>query len=116
MSAALSRFANPAANLGHAGPEAPVLDDPRLELTRSLMADLPALQGLEQPDPTDFRAALLERDLATYQERARVMRAALVEVMAEVRPGPNQRRHDSDSHLPEHLVTLIRRALILGSL
>lgn len=45
MSAALARYANPGAELGHAGPSAPVHADPRLEIV-TVQLSLPPDQAL----------------------------------------------------------------------
>lgn len=45
MSAVLSRFANPAARIGHAGHQAPTLDDARA----LFIADLPAFPASTEP-------------------------------------------------------------------
>lgn len=112
MSAALSRFANPAARIGHAGDRAPVLDDAR----DLFLADLPVCHASGERAADGLRARLLVRELEAAREQASVLREALRQVLAEVRPEPDERPFDSDSHLPPQLIAAIERALVLGSL
>ena len=70
--AALTRYANPGAELGHAGPSAPVHADPRLDFA----ADLPRLADLPLV-PEGFRASLLQRDAESLREQHRIMLDAL---------------------------------------
>jgi len=97
MSAALSRYANPEADLGHAGASAPVHSDPRLEL----MADLPPLPE-EGP-----RAKLLQRD-ADRLERARQMLCDALEDLIKA--------HAALRGNDDPTVRAARRALTLGRL
>ena len=73
MSAALSRYANPEAELGHAGPSAPVHADTRLDFA----ADLPRLAESPQAASEGFRASLLQRDAESLREQHRIMLDAL---------------------------------------
>lgn len=70
--AALARYANPGAELGHAGPSAPVHADPRLDFVAAprALADLPIVaEGI--------RATLLQRDAESLREQHRIMLDAL---------------------------------------
>lgn len=99
MSAALVRLANPDADVGHAGPDAPVHSDPRLELARPFVADLPPVAN-EGP-----RAALLQLD-ADRLERTRQMLCDALEDLIE--------RHVRLRGNDDHAVVDARRALTLG--
>jgi len=109
MSAALARYSNPTASIGHAGPDAPIHADERIAL-----ADLPRLADSPQAAADGFRAALLQRDREQLERANRVMRDALQAVLDEI-DGP-QRPYSTDSYLPAHIVEQVRRALILGGL
>jgi len=109
MSAALTRYANPAAAVGHAGPCAPIHSDERIAL-----ADLPRLADSPQAAADGFRAAMLQRDREQAERTIRLLRDALRAVLDEI-DGP-QRPYSTDSYLPEHIVEQARRALILGGL
>jgi len=76
MSAALSRYANPGAELGHAGPDAPIHADERIAL-----ADLPRLAESPQAAADGFRAALLQRDREQAERTIRLLRESLAEVL-----------------------------------
>lgn len=77
MSAALTRYANPAADVGHAGPGAPIHADARLDL----IADLPAFAPSPQPAADGFRLRLLERDIEQRARMNRALRESLAEVL-----------------------------------
>lgn len=108
--AALARYTNPGAELGHAGPSAPVHADPRLDFA----ADLPRLADSPQAAADGFRANLLQKDAEQLARTNRLLREALRAVLDEI-DGP-QRPYSTDSYLPEHIVEQARRALILGGL
>lgn len=76
MSAALSRYANPGADLGHAGPDAPIHADERIAL-----ADLPRLADSPQAAADGFRAALLQRDREQAERTIRLLRESLADVL-----------------------------------
>lgn len=76
MSAALTRYANPAATIGHAGPCAPIHSDERIAL-----ADLPRLADSPQAAADDFRAALLQRDREQMERANRLLRESLADVL-----------------------------------
>lgn len=75
MSAALTRYANPAAAIGHAGPTAPIHADERIAL-----ADLPRLAESPQAAADGFRASLLQRDREQLVSTNRVLRETLAEL------------------------------------
>lgn len=75
--AALARYANPGAELGHAGPDAPIHADPRLDFA----ADLPRLADSPQAAADGFRAALLQRDREQLERANRLLREALAETL-----------------------------------
>lgn len=102
--AALARYSNPTASIGHAGPDAPIHADERIAL-----ADLPRLADSPQAAADGFRAAMLQRDREQLERANRVMRDALQAVLDEIE-GPG-RRYPTDSYLPENFVEMIRRAL-----
>jgi hypothetical protein len=77
MSAALARYANPGAELGHAGPSAPVHADPRLDFA----ADLPPLAGTAAETPESPRAAGLQRDADQLARTNRLLRESLAETL-----------------------------------
>lgn len=101
MSAALSRYANPESEIGHAGPDAPVHDDQRLEVARAFAADLPLIaeEGL--------RTKLLQRD-ADRLERTRQMLCDALEDLLKA--------HASIRGNDDRAVVAARRALTLGRL
>jgi hypothetical protein len=76
MSAALTRYANPAATIGHAGPCAPIHSDERIAL-----ADLPRLADSPQAAADGFRAALLQRDREQMERANRLLRESLADVL-----------------------------------
>lgn len=76
MSAALTRYANPAATIGHAGPCAPIHSDERIAL-----ADLPRLADSPQAATDGFRAALLQRDREQMERANRLLRESLADVL-----------------------------------
>lgn len=110
MSAALARYANPGAELGHAGPSAPVHADPRLDFA----ADLPPLAGTAAETPESPRAAGLQREIDGLRAANLEMRLALQRVLDEVTPGV--RPLSTDSYLPETIVAAVRRAATIGGL
>jgi hypothetical protein len=97
VSAALARYANPGAELGHAGDRAPVHADARLEFA----ADLPRL-----PD-SGPRAQILQRD-ADRLERTRQMLCDALEDLLQA--------HASIRGNDDRAVVAARRALTLGRL
>lgn len=74
--AALARYANPGAELGHAGPSAPVHADERIAL-----ADLPRFADSPQAAADGFRAALLQRDREQIERTNRLLRESLADVL-----------------------------------
>ena len=76
MSAALSRYANPGAELGHAGPDAPIHADERIAL-----ADLPRLAESPQAAAEGFRARLLQKDAEQRARTNRLLRESLADVL-----------------------------------
>lgn len=76
MSAALTRYANPAAEIGHAGPTAPIHADERIAL-----ADLPAFPQVSEVEAQSFRAKLLRRDADQLRRTNRMLREALAETL-----------------------------------
>jgi hypothetical protein len=101
MAAALSRYANPESEIGHAGPDAPVHEDQRLEVARAFAADLPLIaeEGL--------RTKLLQRDADRLERTRQMLCDALADLLREhaLLVG-NDHRH----------VVAARRALTLASL
>ena len=83
MSAALPtvRHANPGAALGHADREAVVSADPRVDLHRTFLADLPALTGAAANVPENIRAALLQKDLDRLTASNDALRALVLELI-----------------------------------
>lgn len=75
--AALARYANPGAEIGHAGPSAPVHADPRLDFA----ADLPPLAGTAAETPESPRAAGLQRDADQLARTNRLLRECLAELL-----------------------------------
>lgn len=98
MSAALARYANPAEQIGHAGPDAPVHDDQRLELARTFVADIP-------PTTINHRADGLASDLA----RLRRVRDMLCDALEDLVHAHAALRGNNDSN-----VRAGRNALQLG--
>lgn len=76
MSAALARYSNPTASIGHAGPDAPIHADERIAL-----ADLPRLADSPQAAADGFRAAMLQRDREQMARTNRMLREALAETL-----------------------------------
>lgn len=76
MSAALARYSNPTASIGHAGPDAPIHADERIAL-----ADLPRLAESPQAASEGFRAAMLQRDREQAERTIRLLRESLAEVL-----------------------------------
>lgn len=76
MSAALSRYANPGADLGHAGPDAPIHADERIALS-----DLPRLADSPQAAADGFRAERLQRDREQAERTIRLLRECLAELL-----------------------------------
>ena len=76
MSAALSRYANPAEPIGHAGPDAPIHADERFAL-----ADLPRLAESPQAAADGFRAAMLQKDREQAERTNRLLRECLAELL-----------------------------------
>lgn len=76
MSAALTRYANPAAAIGHAGPCAPIHSDERIAL-----ADLPRFTDSRLAAADGFRASLLQRDREQLVSTNRVLRETLAELL-----------------------------------
>jgi len=76
MSAALARYSNPTASIGHAGPDAPIHADERIAL-----ADLPRLADSPQAAADGFRAAMLQRDREQLERTNRLLRESLAEVL-----------------------------------
>lgn len=72
MSAALTRYANPAATIGHAGPDAPIHADERIAL-----ADLPRFADSPQAAEAGFRASLLQKDAEQLARTNRLLRECL---------------------------------------
>lgn len=107
MSAVLSRFANPAARIGHAGDQAPTLDDAR----GLFIADLPAFPASRDPATDGPRVRLLELEIARLQRVNQRLQDTLGRVFASVREYPDQVAMDSESYLPPPLVAEIAEAL-----
>lgn len=76
MSAALARYSNPTASIGHAGPDAPIHADERIAL-----ADLPRLADSPQAASEGFRAALQQRDREQMARTNRLLRECLAELL-----------------------------------
>ena len=76
MSAALARYANPGADLGHAGPDAPIHADERIAL-----ADLPRLAESPQAAADGFRVAMLQKDREQLARTNRLLRESLADVL-----------------------------------
>ena len=76
MSAALARYANPGADLGHAGPDAPIHADERIAL-----ADLPRLAESPQAAADGFRVAMLQKDREQLERTNRLLRESLADVL-----------------------------------
>ena len=76
MSAALARYANPGADLGHAGPDAPIHADERIAL-----ADLPRLAESPQAAADGFRVAMLQKDREQLERTNRLLRECLAELL-----------------------------------
>lgn len=107
MSAVLSRFINPAASIGHAGDQAPTLDDARA----LFLADLPAFPASNEPATDGPRIRLLELELARMSRINERLSAALARVFSEVRDYPDEPPYSCDSYLPPFLVAEIAEAL-----
>jgi hypothetical protein len=75
--AALARYTNPGAELGHAGPSAPVHADPRLDF----VADLPRLADSPQAAADGFRANLPQKDAEQLARTNRLLRESLADVL-----------------------------------
>lgn len=76
MSAALARYSNPTASIGHAGPDAPIHADERIAL-----ADLPRLADSPQAVAEGFRARLLQKDAEQLARTNRLLRESLADVL-----------------------------------
>lgn len=76
MSAALARYSNPTASIGHAGPDAPIHADERIAL-----ADLPRLADSPQAAADGFRAERLQRDREQAERTIRLLRECLAELL-----------------------------------
>lgn len=74
--AALARYANPGADLGHAGPDAPIHADERIAL-----ADLPRFADSPQAAEAGFRASLLQKDAEQLARTNRLLRECLAELL-----------------------------------
>lgn len=74
-----------------------------------MIADLPPL---EVPSVAGLRAELLQREVNDLRAANAEMRTALRIVLDELTPG--HRPYSTDSYLPEHLVSVVRRALATG--
>ena len=74
--AALARYSNPTASIGHAGPCAPIHSDERIAL-----ADLPRLADSPQAAADGFRAAMLQRDREQLERTNRLLRESLADVL-----------------------------------
>ena len=75
MSAALARYANPGAELGHAGPDAPIHADERIAL-----ADLPRLAESPQAAADGFRAMLQQKEVERLREQNLIFFNALRDI------------------------------------
>lgn len=75
MSAALARYANPGAELGHAGPDAPIHADERIAL-----ADLPRFADSPQAAADGFRAMLQQKEVERLREQNRIFFNALRDI------------------------------------
>lgn len=104
MSAALARYANAGAELGHAGPTAPIHADERIAL-----ADLPRLAESPQAASEGFRAAMLQRDREQAERTIRLLRECLAELLPLA--GRNARTPADD-----RIVERATRVLKLGGL
>ena len=104
MSAALARYANPGADLGHAGPDAPIHADERIAL-----ADLPRLADSPQAAADGFRAAMLQKDREQMARTNRLLR----ECLAELLPLASRR---ALTPADDRIVERATRVLTLGSL
>ena len=102
MSAALSRYANPLAPIGHAGKSAPTLADERLAI-----ADLPRFAATPTAAASGFRAALIQRDADSARAANRELREALAAIL------PLAGRAALTPH-DEAIVNRATRALTLG--
>jgi len=90
MSAALPtvRHANPGAPIGHADRDAVVSADPRVDLHRSFIADLPQLSGDAARVPENLRAALLQKEFDRLAESNYALRAVVLELMELAKDQP----------------------------
>ena len=104
MSAALSRYANPGADLGHTGPDAPIHADERIAL-----ADLPRLAESPQAAADGFRAAMLQRDREQLERTNKLLRETLAELLPLA--GRNARTPADD-----RIVERATRVLTIGGL
>lgn len=104
MSAALARYSNPTASIGHAGPDAPIHADERIAL-----ADLPRLADSPQAAADGFRAAMLQRDREQAERTIRNLRESLAEVL---KIAGRAARTPAD----DEIVRRATRALTLGEL
>ena len=75
MSAALTRYANAGAAIGHAGPDAPIHRDERIAL-----ADLPRLAESPQAAADGFRAMLQQKEVERLREQNRIFFNALRDI------------------------------------
>lgn len=104
MSATLTRYANPAATIGHAGPCAPIHSDERIAI-----ADLPRLADSPQAAADGFRANLLQKDAEQLARTNRLLRESLAELLPLA--GRNARTPKDD-----RIVERATRVLELGGL
>ena len=104
MSAALARYANPGADLGHAGPDAPIHADERIAL-----ADLPRLAESPQAAADGFRVAMLQKDREQLARTNRLLRESLADVL---KLAGRAARTPADDQVIERAT----RVLTLGSL
>ena len=104
MSAALARYSNPTASIGHAGPDAPIHADERIAL-----ADLPRLAESPQAAADGFRAAMLQRDREQLERTNKLLRETLAELLPLA--GRNARTPADD-----RIVERATRVLTIGGL
>ncbi len=107
MSAVLTRFINPATRIGHAGQQAPTLDDARA----LFLADLPAFPASTSPATDGPRTALLSLELARLRRINEQLQTVLARVFSEVREYPDDQPLSGESYLPPCLVSEIAEAL-----
>lgn len=105
MSAALTRYANAGQPIGHAGPDAPIHADARLEFA----ADLPRFTDSRLAAADGFRASLLQRDREQLVSTNRLLRETLAELLPLA--GRNARTPADD-----RIVERATRVLTIGGL